>query len=68
MEQLERDRRLAASKAGKLRKRRKAPRTIRLRIRPGQQTWPFEGEYWLDEIGKFRSALRGACPVKKKGK
>jgi tetratricopeptide (TPR) repeat protein len=45
--------------------RRKLPRILRLKLRPGQQVWPFEGEYWLDEIGKFRSRLRKACPVRR---
>lgn len=46
----------------------KLPRTLRLKLRPGQQVWPFEGEYWHDEIGKFRSRLRKACPVRSKKK
>jgi len=45
--------------------RRNLPRILRLKLRPGQQVWPFEGEYWLDEIGKFRSRLRNACPVRR---
>ncbi|MFH2007253.1 MAG: hypothetical protein ABI333_11750 [bacterium] len=47
---------------------RQLPRTLRLQLRPGQQTWPFEGEYWLDEIGRFRSRLRAACPVRRASK
>jgi tetratricopeptide (TPR) repeat protein len=46
----------------------KRPRTVRIKLRPGQQTWPFKGEYWLDEIGKFRSRLRKACPVRTRKK
>lgn len=34
----------------------------RLRVGPGQQVWPFDGEYWLDELGSYRSALGSACP------
>lgn len=25
------------------------------------QSWPFEGEYWVDEVGNYRSALRTEC-------
>jgi len=25
------------------------------------QSWPFEGEYWVDEVGSYRSALRTEC-------
>ncbi len=57
-------RRIASGKRSK--DRRKLPRILRLKVRHGQQVWPFEGEYWLDEIGKFRSRLRKACPVRKK--
>ncbi len=46
----------------------KRPRILRLKLRPGQQVWPFEGEYWHDEIGKFRSRLRRACPVRSRKK
>jgi tetratricopeptide (TPR) repeat protein len=49
-------------------RRAKLPRVLSLTLRPGQQVWPFEGEYWLDEIGKFRSRLRRVCPVRKTGK
>jgi tetratricopeptide (TPR) repeat protein len=37
-------------------------RTQRLRVGSSQQSWPFDGEYWLDELGGYRSALRSACP------
>lgn len=26
--------------------------------------WPFEGEYWIDEIGNYRSNLRSECVAK----
>jgi tetratricopeptide (TPR) repeat protein len=47
---------------------RKSSRIGRLKVRKSQQVWPFEGEYWLDEIGKFRSRLTKACPVRKSKK
>lgn len=53
-------RRMAAGKSGP--ERRDEKRTRRIRPGPGQQTWPFVGEYWLDELGAYRSALRSACP------
>ncbi len=56
-------RRIAAGRKG--RSRARGSRLVRLRTRPGQQVWPFEGEYWIDEIGKLRSRLRRACPVRK---
>lgn len=33
------------------------------RLRPEQIAWPAQREYWLDEIGSFRSRLRSACRV-----
>jgi len=59
-------RRLQSGRAAK--GRQKLPRIMQLKLRPGQQVWPFEGEYWHDEIGKFRSRLRKACPVRNKRK
>lgn len=32
----------------------------------GHEYWPFDGEYWPDEIGYYRYTLKNACPVKKK--
>jgi hypothetical protein len=47
---------------GELKRRREAKRRLRkLRLRAGQVTWPFEGEYWLDEIGNYQSRLRSVC-------
>jgi hypothetical protein len=27
------------------------------------ETWPFEGEYWADEINSYRSRLSDVCPI-----
>ena len=62
--QLEADRRKLAS-GRSVKSRLRGTRTRRLRLRKGQQLWPFEGEYWLDEIGAYRSRLRGACPLRR---
>jgi hypothetical protein len=29
----------------------------------GHEHWPFDGEYWPDEIGYFRYTLKSACPA-----
>ena len=31
----------------------------------GHEYWPFDGEYWPDEIGYYRYTLKDACPKKK---
>jgi len=41
-------------KVGKLRKMRK---------RRGSWVWPFEGEYWADELGWYRVDARPDCPT-----
>ena len=43
----------------------KARRTVSrdLRLKKGYQTWPFEGEYWMDEIGYFRIKSKPECPA-----
>jgi tetratricopeptide (TPR) repeat protein len=47
---------------GQLKRRREAKRRLRkLRLRTGQVTWPFEGEYWLDEVGNYQSRLKSVC-------
>ena len=28
----------------------------------GHEYWPFDGEYWPDEIGYYRYTLKDACP------
>jgi tetratricopeptide (TPR) repeat protein len=33
-----------------------------LRKRRGERSWPFEGEYWADEIGYYRIEARSDCP------
>jgi len=33
-----------------------------LRKRKGERSWPFEGEYWADEIGYYRVEARSDCP------
>ncbi len=32
----------------------------------GYEYWPFDGEYWPDEIGYYKYTLKNACPQKKK--
>ena len=32
----------------------------------GHEYWPFDGEYWPDEIGYYKYTLKNACPVRKK--
>jgi len=29
----------------------------------GHQAWPFEGEYWADELGYYRIDARPDCPA-----
>lgn len=45
----------------------KVSRVGKLKVRSDQVSWPFEGEYWLDEIGHYRSRLRSACRPKPSG-
>lgn len=33
---------------------------------PKSLEWKFEGEYWEDEIGSYRSTLKNKCPEKRK--
>ena len=32
----------------------------------GHEYWPFDGEYWPDEIGYYKYTLKNACPLRKK--
>ena len=32
----------------------------------GYEYWPFDGEYWPDEIGYYKYTLKNACPLRKK--
>ena len=32
----------------------------------GYEYWPFDGEYWPDEIGYYKYTLKDACSAKKK--
>jgi hypothetical protein len=32
----------------------------------GYEYWPFDGEYWPDEIGYYKYTLKSACPPRKK--
>jgi hypothetical protein len=32
----------------------------------GHEYWPFDGEYWPDEIGYYQYTLKDACPAKTK--
>jgi tetratricopeptide (TPR) repeat protein len=40
------------------------PRKLRkdVKKKAGKQIWPFEGEYWADELGYFRVDTRPECP------
>lgn len=38
---------------------RQARRDLR---RAGKRVWPFEGEYWVDELGSYRVRTRPECP------
>jgi hypothetical protein len=31
----------------------------------GHEYWPFDGEYWPDEIGYYRYTVKDACPRSK---
>ena len=33
------------------------------RAKAGQQEWPFQGEYWADELGYYRIATTSDCPA-----
>jgi hypothetical protein len=33
------------------------------RIKPGYQYWPWEGEYWQDELGYYRINSKPDCPM-----
>lgn len=33
------------------------------RVRKGWQEWPFEGEFWLDEVGYYRVDIVPECPA-----
>ncbi|MCB9780169.1 MAG: tetratricopeptide repeat protein [Alphaproteobacteria bacterium] len=33
-----------------------------LRVREGYRWWPYEGEYWADEIGWYKIRTRSECP------
>ena len=32
----------------------------------GHEYWPFDGEYWPDEIGYYRATIKDACPAPRK--
>jgi tetratricopeptide (TPR) repeat protein len=32
----------------------------------GHEYWPFDGEYWPDEIGRYKYTLKSACPALRK--
>ena len=32
----------------------------------GHEYWPFDGEYWPDEIGRYTYTLKSVCPVARK--
>jgi hypothetical protein len=31
----------------------------------GHEYWPFDGEYWPDEIGYYQATIKDACPARK---
>jgi hypothetical protein len=33
------------------------------RVKPGYQAWPWEGEYWADEVGYIRIEAKPDCPA-----
>jgi hypothetical protein len=35
----------------------------KLRVPRGQEAWPFQGEYWADELGYFRVTAKPQCPA-----
>lgn len=35
----------------------------RKRVKDGYRAWPFEGEYWADEVGYFRINAKPDCPA-----
>ena len=40
----------------------KDPGRLRKLRKKGKQVWPFQGEYWADELGWFRVDARPECP------
>lgn len=40
---------------------RAAPGTTLMVVADDWQSWPFEGEYWVDEVGNYRSRMRTEC-------
>lgn len=42
----------------------KAKRTVdrELRVREGYRSWPYEGEFWADEVGWYRIDTKPECP------
>jgi tetratricopeptide (TPR) repeat protein len=44
-----------------------AARKLPASVKPSKlQNWSFDGEYWEDEIGSYRSSLRNNCPNKRR--
>ena len=33
-----------------------------VRVKQGYRLWPYEGEYWADEVGWFRVDTKAECP------
>ena len=33
------------------------------RTKKGYQSWPWEGEYWADELGYYRISTKSDCPA-----
>jgi tetratricopeptide (TPR) repeat protein len=39
-------------------------RAIAINFRGGEVYWPYDGDYWVDEVGSYRSFLKEACDAK----
>ncbi len=37
--------------------------TRKFRVKPNQRWWPWEGEYWADEVGYYRVTAKPECPL-----
>jgi tetratricopeptide (TPR) repeat protein len=38
---------------------------VQIDFRGGEVYWPYDGDYWVDEVGNYRSFLREACNAPK---
>ena len=51
-----------ASQTGALETGDRIGRLRKLRKRPDMRTWPWQGEYWADEVGYYQVLSRPDCP------